>query len=77
MSLSLRRAFSLALPLGIVNLYRMIPAGTRGALPYFGQKPSSSHLAVRWIRAGGGWAAFFTAAIQDECGLAGGMRRWG
>jgi hypothetical protein len=77
MTEKLRRAFCLALPLGIVNAYRMIPADTRGALPYFGAKPSSSGHAARWIRAGGGWTAFFTAAIQDECRLALGEKRWG
>ena len=69
------RTLNTTIPLGITLAYRLIPG--RGHLPYFGRKPSSSHLAVRWIKDGGGWAAFFCAAVQDECRLAEGSRRWG
>lgn len=63
--------------LGITRAYRLIPAATRGRLPYFGAKPSSSGLALAWLEAGGGLPAFWTALVQDECRLAAGKIRWG
>lgn len=63
--------------LTLTRAYRLIPAPARGRLPYFGAKPSSSHLALAWLKTGGGLAAFRTALVQDECSLAEGARRWG
>lgn len=63
--------------LTIVYAYRLIPATTRGRIPYFGSKPSSSGLVIPWLKADGGLAAFWTALVQDQCRLDEGARRWG
>jgi hypothetical protein len=53
----MKRFWNYHLPLALVLAYRLVPASVRGHYPFFGKGPSSSHLAVQYLRQGWGWSA--------------------
>lgn len=57
-----RKLLHLVLPLFIVYAYRAVPAGVRGAIGRrIGVTRPTSHIAVRDLKAGLGWPAFWSA----------------
>ena len=58
--------FTYRIPMLIVLVYRLVPSGIRGRYPYFGRRPSTSHLAVRWMHEGmNGWIAIGRALADN------------